>query len=154
MKDLIEFSAIIKETGRGGASVDLPFNVEATFNKKRVKIIATFDGVVYRGSLVRYGGPDYFLLIRKDIRAQIGKDIGDMVDVTIKEDTAPRIVEVPPDFQKILEANPNELKFFNGLSYTHQKEYVNWIKDAKKEETRIRRMNKAIENMKVGKKGK
>ena len=157
MSEIIRFSAIIKSVnpdGTGGAFVDLPFDVEKTFNKKRVKIVATFDGVSYRGSLVRYGGPDYFLLIRKDIRAQIGKEAGDMVEVTIIEDTAPRIVEVPKDFQSLLDANSNEKKFFENLSYTHKKEYVNWIIGAKRPETREQRMNKAIELMKQGKKGK
>jgi len=154
---MIKFSALIKsvnESGKGGAFVDLPFDVEKTFNKKRVKIVATFDGVSYRGSLVRYGSPDYFLLIRKDIRAQIGKEAGDMVEVTIVEDTAPRVVEVPDDFQKLLDENLTEKAFFEKLSYTHKKEYVNWITDAKRAETRVRRMNKAIELMKDGKKGR
>ncbi len=157
MSDIIKFSAKIKSVkpdGSGGAFVDLPFDVEKKFNKKRVKIVATFDGVTYRGSLVRYGGPDYFLLIRKDIRTQIGKEAGDMVDVTIIEDTAPRIVEVPEDFQVLLIDHPKEMSFFEQLSYTHQKEYVNWIIAAKRAETRERRMNKAIELMKQGKKGK
>lgn len=148
MAELIKFSAEIKSSDRGGAFVYLPFDVEKTFNKKRVKIVATFDGEPYRGTLVKYGGPEYFLLILKAIREKIGKHPGDIVEVTLKEDTAPRVVEIPKDFEGILNAHPKELQFFNGLSYTQKKEYVQWITGAKKEETRQRRMSKAIEKLK------
>lgn len=140
-----EFSAIIKASDRGGAFVDVPFDVEEAFGKKRFKMVATFDGVAYRGTLTRYGSPHYFILIRKDIRAQIGKGIGDMVEVTVMEDLAPRVIEVPKDFQSLLDARLSAKSFYEKLSYTHQKEYINWITEAKRSETRERRMLKAIE---------
>ena len=149
-----EFTAkILSAEGSGGAYVKIPFDVEATFGKKRVPIAATFDGIAYRGTLVRMGSPEHILIIRKDIRAQIGKQPGDAVFVTIEEDTAPRIVTVPDDFQKILAENPTAKANFDQQSYTHQKEYVNWITEAKKQETRERRMAKAIEMLAAGKKG-
>lgn len=150
----LQFSGIIKASNRGGAYVDFPFDVEKEFGKKRVKIQATFDGEIYRGTLTRYGSPEYFLLIRKVIRKKIGKQVGDFIEVTVKEDTAPRVVEVPDDFKAVLKNHPEQELFFNQLSYTHRKEYINWIVGAKRAETRIRRMHKAIEMMKDGKKGK
>lgn len=153
-KPKFEFSAIIKTNDRGGSFVDVPFDVEKSFGKKRLKMVATFDGVAYRGTLTRYGAPHYFIIIRKDIRAQIGKEVGDMVDVTVMEDLEPRVVEVPTDFQSLLDARLSAKSFYEKLSYTHQKEYINWITEAKRPETRERRMLKAIEMMVAGKKRK
>ena len=85
----------------GGAYVTVPFDVEQVYGKKRVKIKATFDGVPYRGLLVRMGGPQHILIIRKDIRAQIGKEPGDEVEVMLKEDTAPRIRVAPAECSRL-----------------------------------------------------
>ena len=149
-----KFKAEILSNDSGGMYVIVPFDVEKEYGKKRVKIIAKIESEIYQGSLVRMGTPDHILLMRKDIREKIGKTAGDIVNVEVEEDTAPRVVVVPKDFQKILNQNPNEKAFFQKLSYTHQKEYVQWIEAAKREETRIRRIQKAIEMMKEGKKGK
>ncbi len=154
MTKMKKFKAEVLAADMGGMYVIVPYDVEKEYGKKRVKIIATIDGEPYQGSLVRMGSPDHILLIRKYIREKLGKGEGDIVNVTIKEDTALRVVEVPEDFAKLLKKDKAVKAFFDKLSYTHQKEYVNWITEAKKEETRIRRMNKAIEMMKAGKKGR
>lgn len=85
MKDLYEFSAEIKAVPDiDGAYVEIPFDVKAEFGKGRVKVHATFDGEPYDGSIVRMGTPCHILGIRKDIRAKIGKQPGDMVTMTVK----------------------------------------------------------------------
>ena len=149
-----KFKAEIQSNDSGGMFVIIPFDVENEYRKKRVKIIAKIETAIYQGSLVRMGLPDHMLLIRKDIRAEIGKTAGDIVNIEVEEDTTPRVVSVPKDLKKLLDQNPTEKAFFQKLSYTHQSEYVEWIDGAKKEETRLRRLNKSIEMMKVGKKGK
>lgn len=70
-----------------GAYVEFPYDVRAEFGKGRVKVQATFDGVPYAGSLVRMGTPGHILGITKAIRAQIGKQPGDSVAVTLRERT-------------------------------------------------------------------
>lgn len=85
----------------------------------------------------------------KSIREQIGKGPGDTIDVTIQRDELPRVVEIPPAFQKLLK-NEGLLSTFETLSYTHRKEYCRWITEAKKEETRSARLTKAIEMLKKG----
>ena len=156
MSKIIEFEAPIQQAPeyKNGAYIKIPFDVEQTYGKKRVKIIATFDGVKYQGSLVRMGSPDHILIIRKDIREQIGKSFGDMVKVSLKEDTSVRKVKVPKDFQELLKAQPAIHTYFKKLSYTHQKEYVEWIEEAKRAETRQRRMHKALQMMREGRKGR
>lgn len=81
-----EFEAVIKKVPDiDGAYIEIPFDVKAEFGKGRVPVIATFDGEVYEGSLVRMKTPCHIIGIRKDIRAKIGKQPGDTIKVTIRE---------------------------------------------------------------------
>jgi hypothetical protein len=139
-----QFTAVIQGAGGGGAYVDIPFDVEQVFGRRRVPVKATIDGAPYRGSLVRMGGDCHMLLVRKDIREKIGKAVGDEVSVTVEEDTEPRVVEVPADLQAALGTNERARAYFEGLSYTHRREYVQWIEEAKREETRRTRIGKAL----------
>jgi hypothetical protein len=66
--------------------------------------------------------------------------------------TVRRGIQVPIDLREALEAQPDAQKIFDNLAYTHRKEYVNWIIDAKKPETRTRRLQKAVEMIGAGKK--
>lgn len=86
------------------------------------------------------------LLVLKSIRTKIGKDIGDMVDVTVWHDQDKRTVDVPKDFAKVLKENKLKAAF-DKMSYSHQREWVLRIENAKKEETRMKRMERAIEKL-------
>jgi len=145
------FRAKIEDPGGGGAFVTVPFDVENTFGKKRVKVNATIDGEPYRGSLVRMGTPYHMLLVLKEIRQKIGKTFGDEVEVTLEEDSQPRQVQVPPDLQQALDSESTAQAFFAGLAYSHQREYVQYIEEAKRAETRQKRISKTIEMLKQGK---
>ena len=150
MSQPIEFWAVIEEAGGGGTFVTVPFDVEAAFGKKRVKVKATIDGVPYRGSLVRMGKPCHILGVLKEIREKIGKGPGDQVRVVVEEDAEPRLVEVPEDLRQALEGEPDAGRFFDRLSYTHQKEYVEWVAEAKRPETRQKRILKVVDMLKQG----
>ena len=85
-KTLYEFDAEIKKVPEiNGAYIEIPFDVKAEFGRGRVKVLATFDGVEYAGSLVRMKMPCHILGVRKDIRAAIGKQPGRFVHVTLRE---------------------------------------------------------------------
>jgi hypothetical protein len=146
------FTAIIQNAGGGGAFVEVPFDVEKAFGSKRPKVKATIDGIPYRGTLVRMGTECHLLLILKSIREQTGKTFGDEVHLTVEADTSPRVVELPEGLKRAFKTEKEAKAFFEKLSYTHQKEYVTWINDAKKEETRQARVIKTIEMLKKGKK--
>lgn len=145
------FRAVIEEAGNGGAYVTIPFDVEQAFGKKRVKVLAIIEGVPYRGSLVRMGTEHHLLPVLKAIRQQTGKAIGDEIEVTVEEDTLLRQVAVPADLAQALESDASGKDFFQRLSYTHQKEYVAWVEEAKRSETRQARIIKTIEMLKQGK---
>lgn len=83
---LYEFKAeIIKVPDMDAAYIEIPFDVKAEFGKGRVPVTATFNGELYEGSLVRMKTPCHIIGIRKDIRAKIGKQPGDVIKVTIQE---------------------------------------------------------------------
>lgn len=85
-KKMYEFDAVIRKVPDiDGAYVEIPFDVREEYGKGRVKVHATFDGTGYDGSLVRMKTPFHILGLRKDIRAVIGKQPGDMVHVTVQE---------------------------------------------------------------------
>jgi hypothetical protein len=139
------FQAIIVDAGGGGAFVRIPFDVEKVFGRKRVPIRAWIDGVLYRGTLVRMGEPCHMLIILKEIRLAIGKSFGDTVEISLQEDTQARVVEIPPDLQQAFEQEPLARDAFEKLSYTHQKEHVRAILEAKREETHQNRIVKTIQ---------
>ena len=142
------FDAPIVASDSGGAYVVVPFDVREAFGTARPKVAATFDGHPYRGSIGAMGGPP-FLIVRKDVRAAIGKQPGDTVRVTVEADTAPREVDVPADLAAALDA-AGVRDAFDGMAYTHRKEYAEWIAEAKKPETRARRIEKSAAMMAEG----
>ena len=110
---------------------------------------ATFDGVAYTGSLIRYGNPLHMLPLPKAIRSQIGKEPGDTVTIDVCKDDELRTLEVPVPFEEAMKKE-GVISFFEHLSYTHRSEYCRWISGAKKEETRAKRLRKAIEMLRSG----
>lgn len=138
-----EFSAVIKQhEGINGAFVEIPFDVQEVFGAKRVKVIATFDGYEYRGSIVSMGGC-YMIGITQQIRKEINKDFGDTLLVTVEKDEAERTVELPEDFTAMLSQNEAAQSFWNTLSFSGRKKYVDWVLGAKKADTRADRVEKA-----------
>ena len=148
------FTAEIKNAGGGGAFVEVPFDVEKEFGSKRPKVKAMIEGVPYRGILTRMGTEHHLLIILKEIREKIGKTFGDEVTVTVEPDAEPRVIEVPAELKKAFRIEKEAKAFFEELSYTHRREYVMWINEAKREETRKNRIVKAIEMLKKGQKAR
>lgn len=90
MKKEMEFDAVlIKNPDMDAAYIEIPFDVKQVFGKSRVLVHATFDGEPYDGQVVRMGTPCHVIGVRKDIRARIGKQPGDMVHVTLTEREKP-----------------------------------------------------------------
>ena len=147
------FTATIQNAGGGGAYVEVPFDVEEAFGSKRPKVKALIEGIPYRTTLMRMGSECHMLGVLKDLRERIVKTFGDEITVTLEPDTEPRVIEIPKDLMKELKKDKEAKTFFDKLSYTHQKEYVRWVEEAKKEETRQNRILKTIEMLKKGKRG-
>lgn len=141
------FEAIIIEAPRGGAYVEIPFDVEEVYQQKRVKVKAIFDTIEYRGSLVKMKTDCHILGMPKAIREKLNKQIGDTVFVQLEKDEEVRVIELPSNFESMLHQNKDALSFWKKLSHSNQKKYVNWITSAKKEETKLKRLTLAIEKL-------
>ncbi len=141
------FTAKIQAGDGGGAGVLFPFDVEKEFGTRgKVPVKAAFDGIAYTGSLIKYGAPQHMLPMLKAIREQIGKGPGDPVEVVLWRDDEVRTLDVPEDLAALMKKE-GLLPFFDSLSYTHRKEYCRWISEAKKQETRAKRLEKSVEMM-------
>ncbi|MEP6904144.1 MAG: YdeI/OmpD-associated family protein [Actinomycetota bacterium] len=123
--------------------ITIPFDVEKVFGAKRVPVKVSINGANYRSTVVRMGGK-YMMVVPKVFRDEARIRAGEIITVTIEKDLEKRTVEIPKDLAEGLKIK-DLTDVFAKLSYTHQKESVNAINEAKREETRIRRIKKTIE---------
>ncbi|WP_312286877.1 YdeI/OmpD-associated family protein [Chryseobacterium gleum] len=152
----IEFTAIIQQNGEMDAAfVEFPFSTEELFNKKgQVKVKVLFDNKVeYRGSLAKMKSDCHILGLTQEVRKQLGKTFGDEVSVSLMEDKEERVVEIADDIVSVFNENPEAKALFDKMSYTHKKEYIRWIEEARKPETRENRKVKMVQMILDGKKG-
>ena len=111
------------------------------------KIQSVIAGFPYRGSLMPMGDGTYCLGVAKAIREAAGLDFGDSITVQLEIDTAPRIVEVPADLATVLAKDPTARAAWESLSYTDRKEIARGLEDAKRPETRKRRLAQSLERL-------
>ncbi len=134
---------VLKKHGSMEATgITIPFDVEKIFGAKRVPVTAAVNGAVYRGSIVRMGG-NYVLGIPKAFRDEAGIVAGETIKVVIERDDVPRTVETPADLAAAIR-KAGLWDPWEKLSYTHKKEHVRAIQEAKQEGTRIKRIEKAV----------
>lgn len=154
MEEILEFTGTLDGVeGTEALSINFPYDVEKVYGVRgQVKVKVTYDGVPYRGSLAKMGQHCHFLVVRKDIRKQIGKSAGDTVLVTVQRDTEERIVEIPDDLAAAFASAPEAQARYEKLSYTNRKEYARWITEAKRAETRTNRVSRTVEMLLDGKK--
>jgi Bacteriocin-protection, YdeI or OmpD-Associated/Domain of unknown function (DUF1905) len=141
------FEAVLEPFGPG-AAVTLPFDPKTNWGKVRAPVRGTIDGYPFTTTVARYGGVDY-LGFRREVRKAAGVKVGDRVTIEVGLDTEKRVVTVPGDLAAAL-AHGRARKVFQGLSYTHQKEYVDWVEEAKREQTRKTRIGRTVEMLKEG----
>jgi hypothetical protein len=145
----ISFEAVLGGTGGDRPSVELPFDVRASFGAARPKVKVTVNGVVLRTTVAVYGGRSYIGL-REEIRRAAGVSVGDKIRFKIEADREPREVDVPPLLARALARDTGARKVFEALAFTHKKEYAEWIGGAKKPETAAKRVEKALRMLKDG----
>jgi hypothetical protein len=152
MKPLVDKKIKLeKYPGKGGwtyARIPDAFG-ESTMPFRWRKVKGTIDGyVINRYHLMPMGEGQLFLPVKAEIRKQIGKQAGDTVHVILYPDTDP--LEIPGELMLCLEDEPTAMKFFNTLSDSEKKYYIQWIYAAKREETKTNRMANAINKLSSG----
>jgi len=110
----------------------------------RPKVAVTLNGFTFQSSIAKMGG-SYWLGVSAERRTAAGVEGGQVYDLDIGLDTAPRVIETPDDLKAALEAEPAARAHWEKLSYSHQRQHVEAINSAKAPETRARRVAKAIE---------
>ena len=148
------FRALVnREEGSEVCSINIPFDVEKTFGARgRVPVRGTINGAPLRSSVFRMGGDCHFMVVNREMRGAAGLSGGETVPVTMERDTEARTVTPPTDLARALKANKAAQAAWDKLSYTHQKEHARAVEEAKKPETRQRRIEKSIEMLAAGKK--
>jgi hypothetical protein len=117
--------------------------------KRRFPVAATVNGYTWRTTVAVMGG-ESLVGLSKAVREAAGVQAGDTVEVTLAYDDAPRAVDVPPTLAAALDADPQARAAYDRLAYTHRKEFARWIAEAKREETRERRVAQALEMLREG----
>jgi hypothetical protein len=146
----VRFHTTILTNGKTATGIQVPDEVMAALGpSRRPPVQVTLNGYTYRTTVSMMGGVPMFG-VSADVRAGAGVSGGDEVDVDIVLDTAPRVVAVPADLAAALDADPEARRFFDGLAYSHQSAYVQWIESAKKDETRQRRVPEAVAMLRGG----
>ena len=136
--------------GMDTAVLEPPFDVPQTFGRKgRVPVKGTINGFSFRSSLMNMGD-GHMMVINKELRAGAKCKAGDTVSVVMQVDDEKRTVEVPAWLKKIISADAKAKAAWEKLSFTHQKEYVREISEAKREETRDKRVAQMMHNLRTG----
>jgi hypothetical protein len=143
----VEFRAPLVPRGPAAAVV-LDDDVVAKVGEgaKRFPVAATVNEYTWRTTVTRMGG-EYLLGLSRAVREAAGVEAGEEVSVALTLDTAPREVEIPDALTRALDGNSTAQAAFDRLSYSHRKEYARWINEAKREETRRRRVEKTLADL-------
>ncbi|MDT4898130.1 MAG: hypothetical protein QOH25_3207 [Acidobacteriota bacterium] len=142
-----------KDETSEATGIAIPFDVLKVYGTRaRVPVRGTINGFPYRSSIAPMGGGCHFMPVNKSIRKGAKIKGGETVSVVMERDDEPRVITPPPDLARSLKADKNALAAWEKLSYTHQKEYAKAIEEARRPETRARRIEKAITQLASGKK--
>ena len=146
----MEFRATVVLGGKTATGIQVPDEiVEALGSGKRPPVVVTLGGYTYRTTVAPMSGA-FWIPLAAEHREAAGVQADQAVDVSIELDTAPREVPLPDD---LAAAFGDDVRTnFDGLAFSHRKEWVRWVEEAKKPETRATRIEKTVESLRAGKK--
>jgi hypothetical protein len=138
-----QFSAVVQQEAGTTPFVEVPFDVKATFGSARPPVRATVNGFTFRTRIAPMGGCS---LVGFNRAAREGTRVapGQTIRVELELDEEPRTVAVPRELETALDASPEARARYDGLSYTHRREYAEWVAEAKRPETRERRARETV----------
>jgi hypothetical protein len=139
------FETVVGREGTG-TFLEVPLDVPAVFGRVRAPVKVTVNGHTWRSTVMRYG-ERYYLPVNRANREAAGVAAGDAVTVDLESDDAPRTVAVPDDLAAALDKAPGARAAFDGSSFSHRREWVEWVTEAKRPETRERRVRGVVEQV-------
>jgi bifunctional DNA-binding transcriptional regulator/antitoxin component of YhaV-PrlF toxin-antitoxin module len=146
-----EFRTKLKgDDSRADASAyfTLPFDTRDVWGKAKVPVKVTINDYTWRSTVGNRGGQQY-IVVNAEARRNAGAKAGDLVTITLEPDTEKREIEIPLELRKKL--GTKLIQKLNSLSFTHKKEFIVWYSQAKKEDTRARRVEKMKQMLSAGK---
>ena len=147
-----KFRTKLLSAGKTATGFEVPASaVDALGSGKRPPVKVTINGFTYRSTVAVYGGK-FLVGVSAENREGAGVKAGDMLEVALEHDAAPREAEVPADLQAALRREPKALQAFEALSYSNKRRHTLAIEAAKAPETRARRIAKSVADLKAGKK--
>jgi Bacteriocin-protection, YdeI or OmpD-Associated/Domain of unknown function (DUF1905) len=143
------FTVELERVQKTATMFRVPFDLEEAFGKARPPVKVTIRGHTWRTTPGVYDGVGH-VVVNRAVKQATGVDAPDRVRVTMELDTEPRRVDVPDDLRAALRADPAARDAFARLSFTHGREYVEWVEEAKRPETRARRIAATVERVRAG----
>jgi Domain of unknown function (DUF1905)/Bacteriocin-protection, YdeI or OmpD-Associated len=145
----MRFRTTLKLHGKTATGIEVPADVVEALGSKRPAVRATINGYTYRSTVAARG--DVFLLgVSAEVREAAGVAAGDELDVELALDTEPRELAVPADFAALLDRDPAIRERFDDLSFSRRRAFVDPINAARTDETRERRIAKALAELRTG----
>lgn len=146
----IRFRTTVELGGKTATGFEVPADVVARLGPgKRPAVSVTVGGHSYRSTVAVMGGR-FMLPLSAENRTAAGLAAGDEVEVELVPDLEPRTVDVPEDLAARLSADPAAQATFDGLTPGQRKEWVRWVDEAKRPETRADRVAKTVEALAAG----
>lgn len=130
------------------ASFTLPFDTRDVWGRAKVPVKVTINGYTWRSTVANRGGQQY-IVVNAEARRNAGVRAGNVANIALEPDTEKREIEIPLPLQK--ELGTKLIQKLNSLSFTHKKEFIVWYSQAKKEDTRARRVEKMKQMLSAGK---
>ena len=146
----MEFRTTVTLGGKTATGLQVPDEVVTALGAgKRPPVVVTVGGHTYRSTIAPMGGA-FWIPLAAEHREAAGLTAGDEVDVVVEHDPSPREVALPDDLAAAFDDDVRA--FFDGLAPSHRKEWVRWVEEAKKPETRAARVEKTVHSLRAGKK--
>ena len=144
------FTVELQRVGKTATMFRVPFDLSDAFGRARPPVKVTIRGHTWRTTPGVYGGVGH-IVVNREVKAATGVDAPERVAVVMELDAAPRRVSVPKDLAAALASDPETKNAFAKMSFTHRREYVDWIEEAKRPATRARRIAATVERVRAGK---
>jgi hypothetical protein len=146
---VLQISTVLEPVGPATAIELTDAQVAELGGGKRAPVRVTVGDRTVRLRLAGMGGQN-LIGLSKAARAELGVEIGDAVTATVELDDAERVLEVPDDLGAALDADPRVRAAFDALAYSHRKEHVRAVVEAKRPETRARRVAATVQKLRSG----
>lgn len=143
------FTVELERVGKTATMFRVPFDLREAFGRARPPVAVTIRGHRWRTTPGVYDGVGH-VVVNRAVKAATGVDAGDRVQILMELDTKPRTVRLPADLRAALAEYPAAKEAFTGMSYTHRREYVEWVEEAKRPETRARRVAGTVDRVREG----